>query len=50
MLEAIVYSGVVSQVETKNLEMRSSPVWDKNMAMHDIEGDSDIDLDFGEWG
>ena len=49
MLEAVVYNGVVSQIETKNLDTRSNPIWDRNMAIHDIEGES-IDLDFGEWG
>ena len=50
MLETIVYNGVVSQIETRNLDLRASPIWENNMMMHDIEGQSDIDLDFGEWG
>ena len=49
MLETIVYNGVVSQIEMNNLEMRSSPVWENNMVMHDVEGASEIDLDFGGW-
>jgi hypothetical protein len=46
LVELCVKLGLMGEMEAVEIDKRSSAAWNRSVAMHDIEGGSDLDL---EW-